>query len=35
MDEISRIKSSPARTPGLKVHLVGLVTTTGVTAKGL
>jgi putative zinc finger protein len=35
MDEISRIKSNPARVPGLKVHLVGLVTTTGVTAKGL
>lgn len=37
MDEISRIKSNgPARVPGsMKVHLVGLVTTTGVTAKGL
>ena len=37
MDEISRIKSNgPARVPGpVKVHLVGLVTTTGVTAKGL
>jgi hypothetical protein len=37
MDEISRIKSSgPSRVPNsVKVHLVGLVTTTGVTAKGL
>ncbi|HYN07895.1 MAG TPA: zf-HC2 domain-containing protein [Vicinamibacterales bacterium] len=37
MDEISRIKSNgSARVPGsVKVHLVGLVTTTGVTAKGL
>jgi hypothetical protein len=37
MDEISRIKSNgPARVPGpMKVHLVGLVTATGVTAKGL
>lgn len=36
MDEISRIKSAgTAGAPGLKVHLVGLVTTTGVTAKGL
>jgi hypothetical protein len=37
MDEISRVKSNgPARVPGpMKVHRVGLVTTTGVTAKGL
>jgi hypothetical protein len=35
MDEISRVKSGPTSAPGLKVHLVGLVTTTGVTAKGL
>ena len=37
MDEISRIKlDGSARVPGpVKVHLVGLVTTTGVTAKGL
>jgi hypothetical protein len=37
LDEISRLKSNgPARIPGpVNVHRVGLVTTTGVTAKGL